>query len=258
MKKLLAVILLTVLALSCVTIGASAASAYDWTDSLIGAMEIVNCVSYASLRELPDTSSYRITTVPLGAVVTNCYYYDDRFTYCVYEGYEGYILNSNLSFIAGPVGYEYPDENYLGNMEIVNCRTYASLRQYPDTSAVRLAQVPLGAIVTNCFYQDERFSYCMYGDMEGYILNDNLLAVTAGNAVYDPAYSDYLGDCVIVNCLSYASLRATPDTHAYRLAKVPFASIVTSCYVVSDTFAYCVYDGMEGYILLKNLEPLYR
>ena len=227
----------------------AAAYAYDYQDysGLIGAMEIVNCQSYASLRARPDTASTRLARVPLGAIVTDCWYQDERFTYCVYDGQEGYILNTNLSFIAGPVGQEYPDEAYLGNMQIVNCKSYASLRAYPDTRGELIARVPLGSIVTNVFYEDERFCYCVFGDQEGFILTDNLEWVSGG------ANADYLGDCVIVNCASYASLRELPDTSSRRLARVPLGATVYDCYIVDDRFACCTYDGIEGYILLDNL-----
>ena len=234
------------------------AAAYDYYydyNGLLGAMEIVNCKSYASLRQYPDTSSVRLAQVPLGAVVVNCYYYDEKFTYCQFDGMEGYILNNNLSFIAGPVGYEYPDEAYLGNYAIVNCKSYASLRQYADTSAPRVAQVPLGSIVTNVFYEDEKWSYCVFGDLEGYILNSNLSWVSGGvmDGEERVGSENWLGRCVIINCISYASLRERPDTSSTRLAQVPLGAVVTNCYIVSDRFACCTYDGMVGYILISNL-----
>ena len=165
-----------ILALLCA--GAAQAQAYpdygNSYDNLIGAMEIVNCSSWASLRMYPDSTSMRLAKVPKGAVVVNCYYQDDRFTYCEYNGVGGYILNDNLSFIYGPVGYEYAEADYMGNMQIVNCVSYASLRAYPSTGSTRLAKVPLGAYVTNCSIVDDRFAYCEYGGQAGYILIDNL------------------------------------------------------------------------------------
>ena len=256
MKRWLGCLLAAALLTVCLA-GAAQASGYYETDyrGLIGAMEIVNCKSYASLRVRPDTQSDMVARVPLGSVVYNCWYIDDRFTYCVYndEGgnaLEGYILNTNLSFLAGPVGYEYDDESYMGNFEIVNCKSYASLRSYPDTSAKLLARVPLGSIVTNVFYQDERFSYCVFQDQEGYILNSNLSWVSGGFGSSD---ADYIGDCVIVNCASWASLREMPDTSSNRIAKVPLGAVVTDCYIVSERFAQCTYQGLTGYILLDNL-----
>lgn len=236
-------------------LGAQAA-AYDYDttysyDSLIGAMEIVDCASWTSLRLYPDSSSVRLARVPLGAVVTNCYYQDDRYTYCEYLGIGGYILNSHLAFIYGPPGYEYAEDAYLGNMQITNCQTYASLRDYPSTSGTLLARVPLGSVVTNVFYHDERFSFCMYGDAEGYILNSNLAPV-AGTAAYVDEAS-WIGDAYIVNVTSWASLRELPSTSANRIAKVPKGERVTNCYYVDDRFACCTWNGMVGYILLDNL-----
>lgn len=246
--------------LLCALLGATAQAAqrsyaYEDYTNLLGSMEVVNVKTYTWLRDRPGSFAGKVCKVPAGAVVTNCYYYDGKYVYCEYDGYAGYIANANLSFIAGPVGYEYPDEAYLGNFQIVNCASYASLRAYPDTSSQRLLQVPLGAIVTNVYYQDDRFSYCVYGNVDGYILNSNLAWVSggSGDAYAADSYGDYIGRAVIVNCLSFASLRAYPDTASTRLAKVPLGAYVTNCSIVDDRFAYCEYNGYAGYILLDNL-----
>ena len=225
-------------------------SVYDYS-GLIGAMEVVNCQYWTSLREYPDTASKRLLKVPAGAVVTNCYYQDDHYTYCEYQNVGGYVLSSNLSFIYGFVGYEHTEEEYMGNMQIVNCKSYASLRDYPSTSAKLRAQVPLGSIVTNVFYQDDRFCYCMYGDIEGYILRDNLSWVSGGSGQL--AYGqNWIGDAWIVNC-TWASLRAKPDTASKRLEKLPKGTQVTNCYYVDDRFACCTWGDKVGYILVDNL-----
>lgn len=236
--------------------GMSCAQAKTYTsygssyDNLIGAMEIVNCQSWASLRLYPDSTSARLAKVPLGAVVINCYYQDDRFTYCEYNGVGGYILNSNLSFIYGRIGYEYSEDDYMGNMQIVNCTSYASLRDYPSTNGNMLLRVPLGEIVTNVFYHDDKFCYCIYNGVEGYILTRNLSWVSGGgNASYD---TSWIGNAWIVNC-TWASLRELPDTSAYRLAKIPVGTMVTDCYYVNDRFACVTYNGTVGYVLVDNL-----
>ena len=255
MKKF-RVMICALLALAMLAAGAAqAASGYDYGnayDNLIGAMEVVNCQSWTSLRASPDSFASRLAKVPLGAVVINCYYVDDKYTYCEYNGIGGYILSNNLSFIYGPIGYEYSADDYQGNMQIVNCQTYASLRDYPSTTANLLVRVPLGDIVTNVFYHDDRFCYCVYNGIEGYILKNNLAWVSGGSAAgaYD---TTWIGDAWIVNCGSWASLRELPDTSSYRIAKVPLGEQVTDCYYVNDHFACCTYRGMVGYILLDNL-----
>ena len=268
MKKLIVALCLglALCAAVCGVAGAATSYAYaygqDFTN-LLGSMEVVNVKSYTWMKDRPGAFAGKVVKVPAGAVVTNCYYYDGKSVYCEYGGYAGYISDSNLSFICGPVGYEYPDSAYLGNYQIVNCASYASLRQYPDSASQRVAQVPLGAIVTNVYYQDARFSYCVYGNVDGYILNSNLSWVSGGNSG-DNGYSgsgysgsgyssNYIGSARIVNCLAYASLRQYPDTRATRVAKVPVGAYVSNCSIVDDRFAYCEYGGYAGYILLDNL-----
>lgn len=249
--------------LLCALLGATAQAAqrsyaYEDYTNLLGSMEVVNVKSYTWLKDGTGAFASKLCKVPVGAVVTNCYYYDSQHTYCEYDGMAGYLPARNLSFICGPVGYEYPDSAYLGNYQIVNCASYAVLRTYPDTSSQQLLRIPLGSIVTNVYYQNERFSYCVYGNVDGYILNSNLAWVSGGNGGYDDGYSgqgygDYIGTARIVNCLSFASLRAYPDTGSTRLAKVPLGAYVTNCSLVDDRFAYCEYNGQAGYILIDNL-----
>ena len=218
---------------------------------LIGTMEVV-CKSWTSLRKKPNTSSERLARVPAGSIVTNCYYENEKYTYVEFEGQAGYILSTNLAFVCGPKGHEYADRDYLGNYEIINCSSYTTLRAKPNTKSDSVARIPLGAIVTNVYYEDEKFSYCMYGELEGYILNKNLGWISGGTYGQIPE-EDWLGDCVIINCASYASLREAPETGSKRLAKVPLGATVTDCYFVDDKYACCTYEGVTGYILIKNL-----
>ena len=263
MKRAKIAMLLAILLCAALVMPAQAAQrsyAYEDYTNLLGSMEVVNVKSYTWLKDGTGTFARKLCQVPVGAVVTNCYYYDGQHTYCEYDGMAGYLPTRNLSFICGPVGYEYPDSAYLGNYQIVNCASYAVLRAYPDTSSQQLLRIPLGSIVTNVYYQDERFSYCVYGNMDGYILNNNLAWVSGGNGGYDydngynsQAYGDYIGTARIVNCLAYASLRSYPSTSATRLARVRVGAYVTNCYLVDDRFAYCEYGGQAGYILIDNL-----
>ncbi|MBQ8137000.1 MAG: SH3 domain-containing protein [Clostridia bacterium] len=67
----------------------------------------------------------------------------------------------------------------------------------------------------------------------------------------------YYGTMTVVNCQEWVSLRASPDTSAKRLKRVPLDSIVTDAEWSDDCgdFLYCCYDGVYGYILSKYLEP---
>lgn len=75
-----------------------------------------------------------------------------------------------------------------GLMEIVNCKEWVSLRQQPDTSAERLAQVPLGAVVRNCIKISDDFWYAEFNDQQGYILAKYLRAI-----INDPLQEEQAG-----------------------------------------------------------------
>ena len=89
MKKF--VLLLSVVL--CLFMGtALAASAED-----LGAMQVVNCKQWVSLRKSPSTSARRLEKVPLGAIVTDCHPARGGFTQATYNGKTGYILSKYLA-----------------------------------------------------------------------------------------------------------------------------------------------------------------
>lgn len=63
-----------------------------------------------------------------------------------------------------------------GMLRIVNCQDWVSLRSVPDSGSERLAQVPLGALVTGEYDYGSDFSLCSYEGVSGYILNQYLEA----------------------------------------------------------------------------------
>ena len=77
----------------------------------------------------------------------------------------------------------------------------------------------------------------------------------------------YIGAMRVVNCREFVSLRETPDKTGTVLAKVPLDAIVLYCsrnvskYAPGEykkqaqLFIRCEYEGQEGYILRKHLQP---
>ena len=67
------------------------------TPGYIGAMRVVWCDEWISLREKPKKTSNRIAEIPLGAIVYSCVECaDDRFVQCEYDGQVGYALRGYL------------------------------------------------------------------------------------------------------------------------------------------------------------------
>lgn len=130
---------------------------------------------------------------------------------------------------------------YLGYLEVVNCKSYVTLRSKASTSASAVAKVPLGATVEAYSYNGQ-FYECYYLGLHGYILSEYL----------SDGSSDYLGTRYVVNCNEYVTLRRYASTSAPSVTHVPKGAKVDA-YYYDGTFCLCYYNGKEGYILSKYL-----
>ena len=67
------------------------------TENYIGAMRVVWCKEWVSLREEPKKTSNRLAEIPLGDSVYSCTDINDpRFYKCEYQGQTGYVLKGYL------------------------------------------------------------------------------------------------------------------------------------------------------------------
>ena len=95
----------------------------------IGAMKVIKCREYVSLREAPNKKSKALAEVPLGAIVYYCSRNEKTFAYspykkqvhmftkCEYEGQEGYILSEFLGAAPEHEPIESKGENVLMTRE---------------------------------------------------------------------------------------------------------------------------------------------
>ena len=222
-------------------------------------MCVYNCSEWVSLRESPDTSSARLVKVRLGELVTDCSAAPNDFIQCEFNGKVGYIQSKYLKTTNFSSGEAFP-----GNQMVVNCSEWVSLWDQPLASAKRLAKVPLGSIVTACVSYMGSYVYCEYKGQKGYIStaylkNANYSAGRQDEKVVSSHAGDYppiTGPMVVVNCNEWVSLREKASASAARLARVPLGASVENCVQVSDTFIYCSYRGVWGYIGVNYLsEP---
>lgn len=205
-------------------------------------MQVTKCNSYVSLRVSPDTKSARLVKVHLGELVTGCESASNGFVKCTFDGQTGYILEKYLKTTTEP-----SDAKVLPNQQVTKCTSWVSLRKEADTSSERLAKVPLGATVKSCVLTGS-FVKCTYGGKTGYILAKYLK-----DASSTPA-ADLTGEARVINCTTYVSLRATPDTSATRLSKVPLGAYVIAQGAASNGFVKVEYKGQTGYILGNYLK----
>ena len=203
-------------------------------------MQVTKCNSYVSLRVSADTGSARLVKVHLGELVNNCESASNGFVKCTFDGQTGYILANYLKTTSEPA-----DAHVLPNQQVTKCNSWVSLRKYADTSASRLAKVPLGATVTACVLEGS-FVKCFYNGKTGYILAKYLKNASDDS---NSSSESLTGEARVVNCIPYVSLRKTPDTSAKRLDKVPLGAYVIAKGSASNGFIKVEYKGQTGYIL---------
>ena len=250
MKRFLCGWICAVLLLGMVSVG----HAVTITDVMV----VANCSEWVSLREDADTASKRLKTVRLGECVVDCSQGPNGFVYCNFDGTWGYILENYLK----PTSYS-PAESFAGNQMVVNCTDWVSLREAPDGSSKRVAKVPLGAVVTECiYYLSGEYILCKYNGSSGYISAAYLRkayynALKKDDKVVSDAAGKYpaiVGPMEVVNCKDWVSLREKASAASGRITKVNLGESVDQCVQVSDTFVYCRYKTLWGFIQLQYLQ----
>lgn len=90
-------LLFVMLFLSTVSVAAADRVPQEKPANYIGAMRVVWCKEFVSLREEPSKTSKRLAEVPLGAIVYSCLDIGSaKFYQCEYEGQTGYVLRGYL------------------------------------------------------------------------------------------------------------------------------------------------------------------
>ena len=135
------------------------------------------------------------------------------------------------------------DSEYIGNMEVVNCNEWVSLRESPSTSSKRLVKVSLGAIVSNCEQLNEEWIYAEYDGYSGYIL-----------AMYlEPSDNRLTFSTMMVTILDGAPFYATIDSNE-PIGVIPANTIVRNCCIMDNDRIYVEWGGRSGFISLMHAE----
>lgn len=132
--------------------------------------------------------------------------------------------------------------DYYGNMEVINCNEWVSLRAEPRTSAKRLVKVPLGANVTECQQYGAGWIYAVYDGKQGYI-QDKYLKQCEGVSVYSVMLVNEGADF-------YETMgEMTPE------GTIPENSIVRDCAVYASGRACVKYGGRSVYVSAEHVTP---
>ncbi|MBQ8617284.1 MAG: hypothetical protein IJ418_07180 [Clostridia bacterium] len=157
MKRILALLLVCLL-----LCGAACAE-----DGYIGAMKVVNCQEWVSLREKPDAASDCLVEIPLGAVVENCAAATKAFTYGEYGGMSGYIMTQYLEIV--PV-----EQVMLGDMYVSAQGVWTPMYLGASQNEPVIQWLAPGTMVSECKESADGFVYGAREGMKGYIRMDAL------------------------------------------------------------------------------------
>lgn len=135
------------------------------------------------------------------------------------------------------------DNEYYGNMEVVNCNEWVSPRERPSTAAKRLVKVSLGAVVSNCQQFDSEWIYAEYDGYGGYILAEYL----------QPSDGRLTFNAMMITIADGAPFYATIDSEE-ALDRIPANTIVRNCHIMDNNRVCVEWGGRWGFISLLHAE----
>ena len=152
------------------------------------------------------------------------------------------ILCILLIFLPLFASAEYNPFEYVGNMEVVNCSEWVSLREVPSTTAKRLVKVSLGSIVHNCYAFTDEWYYAEFDGYGGYILAD-YLRPSENETTFSAMLTLYCdGGVEVFPTISSGEI----------FDLIPENTIVRNCHVENNGRVYVEYGGKCGYLRLHR------
>lgn len=137
------------------------------------------------------------------------------------------------------------DMDYLGDMEVVNCEEWVSLRELPSTTAKRLMKVYLGAVVNNCQQFGDEWIYAEYDGRGGYILAKYLQPFAEETLTFSAMMINIVPD----GAPFYATMDSTEP-----IDYIPANTIVRNCCIMDNGRVYVEWGSRSGYINLLHAE----
>ena len=86
---------------------------------------------------------------------------------------------------------------FVGDMKVVNCKEWVSLRAEPSTESERIAKIPLGSIVNTCTTYSNGWVRGTFFGKTGYIAGDYLVPAEAETVNTGDFYVDMYGAVVV-------------------------------------------------------------
>ena len=147
------------------------------------------------------------------------------------------LVSGCLSALAG-------EDDFIGNMQVVNCNEWVSLREQPSASSPRLVKVSLGSIVSNCRYDDDEWIYCEFDGYAGYIMAE-YLEPSDGSITFNAM--------MVTRSPEGAPFYATIDS-TEPIDKILPDTVVRNCHTMDNGKVYVEWGDRCGFIESTHAE----
>lgn len=217
------------------------------------------------LRQLPDTSSATLTTMPYGAVVTVTGESVNSFYAVSYEELNGYASAQYLTFgadapqpTAEPTRVPEASHPVTGRIGTVTAPSGLNLRADSSQYANILATLGYGVQVTVTGERVSGFYPVRVGTLSGYVSADYIrfdteaAATAAPTATPAPSTGGYR---VVVESDNGLNLRAQPSANSEVLYVLPYGMVLTVLGEGENGFLYVQWGGYTGYVSGDYVTP---
>ena len=217
------------------------------------------------LRQLPDTSSGTLTTMPYGSAVTVTGESVNGFYAVSYEELSGYASAQYLSFdvnelqpTAAPTKVPEASHPVTGRIGTVTAPSGLNLRADSSQYANVLATLGYGVQVTVTGERVSGFYPVRIGTLSGYVSADYIsfdaesAATTVPTATPAPSTGGYR---VVVESDNGLNLRARPSADSNVLYVLPYGMVLNVLGEGENGFLYVQWGGYTGYVSGDYVTP---
>ncbi len=217
------------------------------------------------LRQLPDTSSGTLTTMPYGSAVTVTGEAVNGFYAVSYEELSGYASAQYLSFdvnelqpTAAPTKVPEASHPVTGRIGTVTAPSGLNLRADSSQYANVLATLGYGVQVTVTGERVSGFYPVRIGTLSGYVSADYIsfdaesAATTVPTATPAPSTGGYR---VVVESDNGLNLRARPSADSDVLYVLPYGMVLNVLGEGENGFLYVQWGGYTGYVSGDYVTP---
>lgn len=142
--------------------------------------------------------------------------------------------------------------SYAGSMRVVNCEEWVSLRKTASTGGTRLAEVPLGATLTECVYYDGNWMYGNYNGQKGFVLAKYL------EPVADCDWLVYNGSTLKdVQAFGKEALKEQVGDYVILATRAPFdegEGLMVGCFAADGRNRWCRFTACPYMTELDNTD----